>query len=106
MVLCLFDDPPVERLRELDEHAVAVHVEPARQLDRIAGVADALKTAVGDGVGAPAQHAADVKLPGLGVESSAVDAGIEVAGERHDRPLSLSLDFIAEQQEMGRRAER
>ena len=46
MVLRLFDERPVERLRELDEHAVAMDVEPPRQLHRIAGVADALETAV------------------------------------------------------------
>src|SRR5205823_8908860 len=100
VVLRLFDERPVERLRELDEYAVAMHVKPARQLDRLAGVADALETAVGGGVGAPTRHAADVKLPVPGVESSAVDAGAEIADEGHDRSLSLSLDFIAEQQEM------
>src|SRR5262249_14518527 len=93
----LFDELPVERLRELDEHAVAMHVGPARQLDRLAGITDTLETAVGSGVGAPARHAADVQLPVPGVEPSAVDARAEVTDERHDRSLRLSLDFIAEQ---------
>ena len=40
------------------------------------------------------------------MEPPAVDAGAEIADERHDRPLGLSVDLVAEQQEMGRRAER
>src|SRR5581483_7250496 len=81
-------------------------MEPAWQLNRIAGIANALEAAILDRVRAPTRHAADIKLPIFGVESSAVDTGTKVADERHDRPLSLSLDFITEQQKMVRRAER
>src|SRR5579871_3866828 len=71
----LSDECSLKRLGELDEHAVLVHMEPARQLDRSAGVANALETAIVGGISAPTRHATDVKLPILGVEASAVDAG-------------------------------
>src|SRR5579884_642575 len=79
VVFRFFDERSVERPRELDEHTVAIHMEPTRQLDHVAGVTDALETAVVGRVGAPTRHATDVKLPIFGVESSAMDARAEVA---------------------------
>jgi hypothetical protein len=81
-------------------------MEADGELHRVAGVADALEAAVLRGVAAPAVHAAEVELPVARVEPPPVDARPEVAGHRHDRPLRLPLDLVAQQQEVRRRAER
>ena len=76
----------------------------SRKLDRLAGVAHALKAAVGRGVGAPAGHPGDIELAVPGIEPAPVDTREKIAGQRDGRPLGLTVDLFAQHQEMRARS--
>ncbi len=71
-----------------------------RQLNRTARVAHALEAAVVGRVATPALHAADIELAVGRIESTAMNARAELTGERNDRPLKLTLHFIAQHEKV------
>ena len=79
--------------------------DPDRLLHEAAGVAHPLEAAVVDAVHMPAIHPAHVELAVGGAEPAAVHARAEVAHERHDGPLRLAADLVAEHEEVRAGAE-
>ena len=84
--------------------AILVNVEVHGKLTAIfrcaVGISHAVKTAVGDSVGSPTAHAADVKLPVFRIEPPTMSAGEKFAGEWNDAPLRLASDLVAQNEKM------
>src|SRR5438034_6377139 len=59
-----------------------------------------MEAAIVVSIGAPAGHAADVKLAVLGIEPAAMGTREEFAHQRHDRALGLPVYLVAQHQEM------
>ena len=73
-------------------------VERHGKLNSVARKTHALKAAVVHGVRVPSSHAGHVELAILGMESTTLNTGAEVADQRDDRPLRLAVHFIAQHQ--------
>src|SRR5262249_31945015 len=80
---------------------VFVHVVSDWQLDRRACVAYSLKATVGRGMRAPASLAGHVELAIFGVKPQTVRTRDELTRHGHDRSLGLTIDLLAQHQEIG-----
>src|SRR4249920_2968743 len=77
-----------------------MHMPGRRKLNLAAGKAHSLEAAVVGRVRSPARHPRDVKLAVPGIETSAMNARAELAGQGNHGALRLAVDFLAKHEEV------